>query len=130
MQFPSFDLTGRVALVTGGSRGIGRAIALGLANAGADVAICGRTEETLKSTATEIENLGRKSLPIKADVAKVDDINRMVSKIIAECCHIDILVNAAGLNIRKPAIEYTEEEWDFILNANLKGIFFCCQAVG
>ena len=130
MKFPSFDLTGRVALVTGGSRGIGHAIALGLANAGADVAICSRTEETVKSTANEIENLGRKSLPIKTDVSKVDDINRTVAEIMDKFGHIDILVNSAGLNIRKPAIEYTEEEWDFILDANLKGTFFCCQAVG
>ncbi len=130
MKFPSFDLTGKVALVTGGSRGIGRCIALGLANAGADVAICGRTEKTAKNTATEIENLGRKSLPIKADVSKVADINRMVADTTEEFGHIDILVNAAGLNARMPAVQYTEEQWDFILDANLKGTFFCCQAVG
>lgn len=130
MKFPTFDLTGKVALVTGGSRGIGRGIALGLANAGADVAICSRVEETVKNTATEIENLGRKSLPIKADVAKVADINAMVAKVMDEFGHIDILVNVAGLNIRMPAVQYTEEQWDVILDANLKGTFFCCQAVG
>ncbi len=130
MKFPTFDLTGKVALVTGGSRGIGRGIALGLANAGADVAICSRVEETVKKTATEIENLGSKSLPIQADVAKVADINAMAAKVMDEFGHIDILVNVAGLNIRMPAVEYTEEQWDVILDANLKGTFFCCQAVG
>jgi len=129
MQFPGFDLTGKVALVTGGSRGLGRGIALGLANAGADVAICSRTEETVRNAAAEIEDLGRKSLPIKADVSKVADINRMVAEVMDEFGHIDILVNAAGLNIRMPAVQYTEEQWDFILGANLKGTFFCCQAV-
>lgn len=130
MRFPSFDLTGRVALVTGGGRGIGRGIALALANAGADVAICSRTEEQLRRTAAEIEKMGRTSLVIRTDVARTDEINRMVSKVLDKFQRIDILVNAAGVNLRLPATEVTEEIWDSIVDINLKGTFFCCQAVG
>jgi len=130
MKFPGFDLTGKVALVTGGSRGLGRGIALGLAHAGADVAICGRNEETAKATAAEIAGLGRTGLAIRADVSIVSDINNMVEQVMDKFQHIDILVNSAGINYRMPAVEMTEEYWDAIIDANLKGTFFCCQAVG
>jgi len=130
MKFPSFDLMGKVALVTGGSRGLGRGIALGLAHAGADVAICGRNEETAKATAAEIEKLGRTELAIRADVSIVSDINNMVEQVMDKFQHIDILVNSAGINYRMPAVEMTEEYWDAIIDVNLKGTFFCCQAVG
>jgi len=130
MKFPNFDLTGKVALVTGGSRGLGRGIALGLANAGADVAICGRNKETAKNTADEITELGRTGLAIKADVSIVSDINNMVEQVIDKFQRIDILVNSAGTNYRMTALEMTEERWDAIIDVNLKGTFFCCQAAG
>ena len=123
-------LSGKVALITGGSRGIGRYIALGLAEAGADIVIASRKLPDLEAAAQEISQTGRKVLPITANVRYMEEINNLVSKTLAEFGHIDILVNAAGLNIRMPAVEYTEEQWDFILDANLKGTFFCCQAVG
>jgi len=119
-----------VALVTGGGRGIGRAIALALAHAGADVAISGRTLSQLQDTATEIHGLGRKSLTVVADISKLQDIENMVSTTAKEFGKIDILVNNAGINKRVPSVEVTEELWDSILDTNLKGTFFCCQAVG
>ncbi|MCI0529763.1 MAG: glucose 1-dehydrogenase [Nitrospira sp.] len=130
MQFPNFNLNGKVALVTGGGRGIGRAIALALAHAGADVAISGRTLSQLQGTAAEINGLGRKSLAIQADVSKVQDIETMVSAIVKQFGTLDIRVNNAGINKRFPSLEVTEELWDSILNTNLKGTFFCCQAAG
>lgn len=119
-----------MALVTGGGRGIGRAIALALAHAGADVAISGRTLSQLQDTATEIHGLGRKSLTVVADISKLQDIENMVSTTAKEFGKIDILVNNAGINKRVPSVEVTEELWDSILDTNLKGTFFCCQAVG
>jgi 2-deoxy-D-gluconate 3-dehydrogenase len=130
VQFPNFNLNGKVALVTGGGRGIGRAIALALAHAGADVAISGRTLSQLQSTAAEINGLGRKSLTITADVSKLQDIENMVNATAREFGKIDILVNNAGINQRAPSIEVTEELWDSVIDTNLKGTFFCCQAVG
>ncbi|HWP49381.1 MAG TPA: glucose 1-dehydrogenase [Candidatus Limnocylindrales bacterium] len=130
MQFPSFDLNGRVALVTGGGRGIGRAIALALAHAGADVAISGRTTSQLQETAEDISKLGRKSLAVTADVSKLQDIENMVHTVVSEFGRLDILVNNAGINKRVPSLEVTEELWDSIVDTNLKGTFFCCQAAG
>ncbi len=130
MQFPSFDLNGRVALVTGGGRGIGRAIALALAHAGADVAISGRTTSRLQNTAEEINKLGRKSLVVTADISKLQDIENMVRTVVNEFGRLDILVNNAGINKRVPSLEVTEELWDSIVDTNLKGTFFCCQAAG
>jgi NAD(P)-dependent dehydrogenase (short-subunit alcohol dehydrogenase family) len=130
MQFPNFKLDGRVALVTGGGRGIGRAIALALAHAGADVAISGRTTSQLQSTAEEIRGLGRKSLAVTADVSKLQDIENMVRTVVNEFGRLDILVNNAGINKRVPSLEVTEELWDSIVDTNLKGTFFCCQAAG
>lgn len=130
MKFPTFELTDKVALVTGGSQGLGRGIALGLANAGADVCICARTEERVENTATEIENMGQRSIGIRADVSKFSDIEDMFKQITDTFGRIDILVNAAGTNQRMPSLELTEEVWDKIVDVNLKGTFFCCQAAG
>ncbi len=131
-MIPSFSLKGKVVIVTGGKRGIGRAIALGLAEAGADVASCSRTIEDgqLQSLAEEIQRLGRRSLAIQADVTRKTDVDKMVQEVVKEFGKIDILVNNAGIMIRKPLLELSEEEWDATLDTNLKGYFLCSQAVG
>ena len=127
----AFRLDGKVALVTGASRGIGHAIALGLAGAGADVALAGRDEATLRPVAEEIrESLGRRALCLPLDVGQTDQHAEAARKVIGELGQIDILVNNAGINVRKPTMEYTPDEWDQVLDVNLKGAFFLAQEVG
>lgn len=131
MSFTNCDLTGKVAIVTGGSRGIGAAIALGLAEAGADVIASSRSQESVQKITERIRKLGRKSTAICLDVAKRESIENLVAEVIKNYGKIDILVNNAGINpIYKRAEKITEEEWDEIINVNLKGVFLCCQAVG
>ncbi len=125
-----FSLSGRVALVTGASRGIGRAIAQGLAEAGASVALCSRTQADLLQTAEEIRALGVRAEAFPADVSRVAEIQTLVREVLARMGQIDILVNVAGVNRRGPSTEITEEDWDTVLNLNLKGLFFTSQAVG
>src|SRR5262245_44256776 len=126
-QVPSLRLDGRVALVTGGGRGLGFGIALALAHAGADVAIAARTENELESAARRIEAAGRRSLIIPTDVSDVTAVRAMVHTTASDLGRLDILVNAAGINIRKPPERFTEEEWDRVMAVNLKGAFFACQ---
>jgi gluconate 5-dehydrogenase len=125
-----FDLSGKVALVVGGHGGIGKAIALGLADAGADVIVSSRNLEALKGTVKEIEAKGRKSLAVTADIVDEKQVNDMVAKIIRVFPRIDILVNAAGLAIRKPADSFPIDEWQKVMDINTRGTFLCCQAVG
>ena len=125
-----FDLTGKVAVVTGASRGLGQYFGRALAKAGADLVITSRDVSRLNEFKTEIESLGRKALPVKLDVRSQDDIRDMVAAAIAEYGKINILVNNAGLNIRSPAVEFKWEDWDTVLDTNLKGSYFCAQAVG
>ena len=125
-----FDLSGKVALVTGGSRGIGEAAALALAEAGADVAVASRTVEQSRAVAARVADLGRRSLAVRADVRQVDSIRAMVDEVSNHFGRVDILVNSAGINILRPVLEVKEDEWDRILDTNLKGLFFTCQAVG
>jgi len=125
-----FDLSGKVALVVGGHGGIGKAIALGLADAGADVIVSSRNLEALKGTVKEIEAKGRKSLAVTADIVDEKQVNDMVAKIIKVFPRIDILVNAAGLAIRKPADSFPIDEWQKVMDINTRGTFLCCQAVG
>lgn len=122
-----FRLDGRVALVTGASRGIGKAIALALAGAGADLALSGRDRATLEPVAEEVRALGRRALPVAFDMADLEAHGPAVEAVLAEWGRLDILVNNAGLNVRKPTLEYTPEDWDRVLNANLKGAFFLTQ---
>ena len=125
-----FSLDGKVALVTGGSRGIGKAAALGLARAGADVVVASRKLPDLEKVAEEIRGLGRKSLAVEAHVARVEQINNLVSKVKEEFGRIDILVNNAGTNpTMDQALDIEERAWDSIMNLNLKGLFFLSQAV-
>ncbi|MGD0352381.1 MAG: glucose 1-dehydrogenase [Dehalococcoidia bacterium] len=125
-----FSLEGKVALVTGGSRGIGEAIALGLAKAGADVAIASRKLPELEKVTEKIIGLRRKSLAIAAHVGKLEEINNLVGKVKAEFGRIDVLVNNAGTNpTMDQAIDIEERAWDSIMNLNLKGLFFLSQVV-
>ena len=119
-----------LVLVTGGSRGIGRAIAAGFAERDAKVIITGRDESSLIVAAEEI-GAGKGSVtPVVCDVAKLEDIKQLVAKVIADFGQIDTLVNVAGVNRRKPALEVSEDDYDFILDINLKGAFLLSQAVG
>jgi len=128
----TFSLEGKVAIVTGGKRGLGKAIALGFAEAGADVAICSRvlTDGELERAANEIRRLGRRSLAVQADITRKADVDYMMQKVVAEFGAIDILVNNAGQYIEVPTLELREEDWDAVQGTHLKGSFLCSQAAG
>lgn len=123
-------LDGKVAIVTGGGRGIGRGAALALVEAGADVVLASRTAANLERVAEEIRALGREALVVPTDVSHRQDIDAMVARTVETFGKVDVLVNNAGMNIRVPSIEYREEDWDQVLNVNLKAAFLCCQAAG
>ncbi len=125
---PSMRLDGRVALVTGGSRGLGLGMALALAHAGADIALAARTQSELATAAKLVEETGQRALVLPTDVANMNAVRAMVTDTVAHYGRLDILVNGAGVNIRKPADEFTEEDWDRLLAINLKSVFFACQA--
>ncbi|MFZ2641026.1 MAG: glucose 1-dehydrogenase [Verrucomicrobiia bacterium] len=124
-----FDLTGRVAIVTGTSRGLGQYLGRALAHAGADLVITSRDTKTLAPFQREIESLGRRALPLALDVRDHDSIQRMVAAAVAYYGKIDILVNNAGCNVRKPALDVTWDDWNLVLDTNLRGTFFVAQAV-
>src|SRR5215471_20380917 len=129
MKSSPFDLTGKVALVTGASRGLGQTFGRALAKAGADLIITSRDPDTLLSFKQENEGLGRKALPLALDVRDFESIQGAVQTAIAHYGKIDILVNNAGCNVRKPALEVTWEDWNLILETNLRGSFFVAQAM-
>lgn len=124
-----FNLSGRVAIVTGGNRGIGFSIAKGLANSGATIIIANRKAADGQSAAESLKKEGLNAVAIPVDVTSTSSITKLVSKVISDFGKIDILVNCAAVITRKPAEEYPEEEWDRLMNTNLKGVFYCCQAV-
>jgi gluconate 5-dehydrogenase len=124
-----FDLSGKIALVTGASRGLGRHFALVLARAGADVAITSRTLASLDETVREITAIGRRVLPVTLDVRNHASIQSAVASVHAHFGRIDILINNAGCNIRKAALDVAWEDWNTILDTNLRGPFFVAQAV-
>jgi NAD(P)-dependent dehydrogenase (short-subunit alcohol dehydrogenase family) len=125
-----FDLTSKVALVTGGAGGIGHAVALGLADFGADVIVASRKMEHLEAVVKEIEARGRKSLAVSVDVADERSVAEMVKKILESLPRIDILVNAAGINITKMIDVITLDEWQKVMDINTRGTFLTCRAVG
>jgi 3-oxoacyl-[acyl-carrier protein] reductase len=131
MEGPNFSLHDKVAIVTGGRRGIGKAIALAFAGAGADVAVCDYVVEDgeLKAVAEGIQKLGRRSLAVKADISRKTDVENLVQRVIDKFGQIDILVNNAGITARASLLELRENEWDRVVNTNLKGYYLCCQAV-
>ncbi len=124
-----FDLTGRVAMVTGSTRGLGENSAMALAKAGADVAVCGRNTEDLKRVSDAIKALGRDSEGFVLDVTSKKSVHEGVDRILQRFVKIDILMNNAGLNHREPVIDYPEEAWDLVISTNLKGYFLVAQAV-
>jgi NAD(P)-dependent dehydrogenase (short-subunit alcohol dehydrogenase family) len=125
-----FDLTGKVAIVTGATKGLGYGMAKGLARACADIVVVSRTATDCQKVAAEITGTGRKSIAIPTDVSKIDSIHKMVDEAAKKMGKIDILVNNAGAAITKPALELTEDDWDYVIDLNLKGQFFLAQAVG
>jgi NAD(P)-dependent dehydrogenase (short-subunit alcohol dehydrogenase family) len=124
-----FDLSGRVAIVTGTSRGLGQQFARALAKAGSDLVLTSRHRDHLLAFETEIKALGRRAVSVELDVRNAESIERMASAAEEAFGQIDILVNNAGMNIRKPALEVTWEDWNAILDTNLRGSFFVAQAV-
>src|SRR5437667_11803892 len=128
--FPQFDLGGQVALVTGAARGLGRAIALALADAGADVALGLRRMETGGDLAREIEAMGRRALPLQMDVTRMDEIAAAVETAVGHSGRADVLVNNAGLGPENPAEDVREEDFDLTMAVNVKGTFFASQAAG
>ena len=124
-----FDLSGKVVIVTGTSRGLGQYMGRALAKSGADLVITSRDTRSLLDFKKEVEDMGRKVLPLELDVRSHDSIQNMVQATIEYYQKIDILVNNAGCNIRKPSMEITWDDWDTVVDTNLKGTFFVSQAV-
>ncbi|WP_419881156.1 SDR family NAD(P)-dependent oxidoreductase [Peribacillus sp. B-H-3] len=130
MHVPSFRLDGKTAVITGAGRGIGKALAAGFAKAGADVAILSRTEEDLLDTAELIRQAGRKAIPVVTDVTDRGQVQHAFEKILESVPKIDILVNNAGMNIRSKAFDVTDDEWQTIMDTNLKSAFMMSQEAG
>jgi len=124
-----FDLTDKIAMVTGSTRGLGETSAKALAKAGADIAVCGRNPQDLERVSAEIQTMGRKSQGFELDVLSKEKVKKAVEQILNHFGRVDILVNNAGTNYRVPVLEYPEEQWDLIINTNLKGYFLVAQAV-
>jgi len=124
------DLTNKVAIVTGSTKGIGRGIVEALARAGADVVIVSRNQDDCNKVAEKIKEFGHDALPVAADVTNLSAIEELVKKVTVHYGKIDILINNAGSAITKKAEDITEADWDRVLNVDLKGVFFCAQAVG
>ncbi|MCA1058388.1 glucose 1-dehydrogenase [Rossellomorea aquimaris] len=130
MFVPSFSLKDKLAVVTGAGRGIGQALSIGLAEAGSDVILLSRTRVDLEETAVEIEKLGRKAHILPTDVTSREDIKKVIAYIENHDLTIDILINNAGMNIRSSALEVTDDEWEKIMDTNLKSAFMMSQEVG
>jgi NAD(P)-dependent dehydrogenase (short-subunit alcohol dehydrogenase family) len=125
-----FDLGGKVAVVTGASRGLGARFALALAQAGADVIVTSRTADGLAATVSAVGEVGRTAVPLVLDVRSDDSIAAFADAAVAAFGRVDVLVNNAGCNVRKPAIEVTPDDWDRVVDTNLRGSFFVATAIG
>jgi NAD(P)-dependent dehydrogenase (short-subunit alcohol dehydrogenase family) len=130
MSFPGLDLTGRIAVVIGATSGIGKAIALGLADAGADVVPTGRRAQLAGGAASEIAARGRRSLAIATDVSDTNSIQALADTVIEKFGRVDILVNAAGRTIRRPTVDVSDDEWNGIMDTNLTGMLRACRVFG
>lgn len=130
MSYPGLDLNGKTAVVIGGSTGIGRAIALGLAQAGADVIASARRAQEVEAATSEIERLGRRSLPLTCDVTSESSLQQLLQQAVGALGKVDILVNSAGVTRRSPTLQVSAEDWNGILATNLKGAFLACQVFG
>src|SRR6186713_1076896 len=130
MSYPGFDLTGRTAVVVGGTSGIGRAIAHGLAQAGADVVCTSRRNGEVEKAAGEIEGFGRKTIRCSSDVSSRESVENLLSECVTAFGKVDILVNSAGRTKREPTIDVNEDDWNAILETNLTGTLRTCQAFG
>ena len=130
MNYPGFDLTGRTAVVIGGTSGIGRAIAHGLAQAGANVVCSSRRAEEVERSATEIESLGSRTIGCVSDVSDRSSIENLLGECVTAFGEVDILVNSAGRTKREPTLEQSEEDWNAILETNLNGTLRACQTFG
>jgi NAD(P)-dependent dehydrogenase (short-subunit alcohol dehydrogenase family) len=129
MSLPEFSLAGKVAFVTGGGRGLGRAGAMAFARAGADVALVSRTQAQLEETASAVEALGRKAVVATADTRNASEVDAAVERTVAMFGRIDILLNNAGTNIRKNVVDMPDEDWHTIMDTNVKGAFLVARAV-
>jgi 2-deoxy-D-gluconate 3-dehydrogenase len=129
MVLEKFSLKGKSGIVTGGGSGIGKVIAKGLVQAGAEIVIAGRRREKLEETAEEIRPFGGPVIPVQADILKMEDIENLVQRTLKEFGKIDFLFNNAGTNRRFPSEEYPEKDWEEVINTNLKGPFFLAQKV-
>ena len=125
-----FDLSGKVAVITGGSGGFGRAAAIGLAAYGADVVVTSRTLSSLEETVSEVENQGRQAMAIPCDVSNAESVSNMAQQVVDQCGKIDIMVTAAGIAARHAAEEMPLDDWQKVMDANVKGTFLCCQEAG
>lgn len=130
MADPRFDLIGQVAIITGASRGIGAAAAEALAEAGCDVVLASRDKAALERVAQRVEGLGRRALVHPIDLQMLSGIPALIDRAVTEFGRLDILINNAGTNIRRPAVECSEADWDEVVNLNLRAAFFCAQAAG
>ena len=130
MVLETFRLDGKVAWVTGASRGLGKAMALALAEAGADLVLSARTVVDLEGTASEAKRLGRRAVVVQADVTRKPDVDAVLAKAIAEFDRVDILVNNAGVATVKSLVETEEADWDRVLSTNVRGPYLCTRAIG
>ncbi|WP_176343885.1 SDR family oxidoreductase [Priestia aryabhattai] len=129
MTVDLFSLDGKVAAITGATRGIGRSMAIALAEAGSDIALLQRSKEFL-GVKEEIERLGRKCFIVNCDLENASQVSEAISSVVAYFCKLDILVNNAGIQRRSPAVDFAEEDWDAVMNVNLKTVWLLCQQAG
>jgi NAD(P)-dependent dehydrogenase (short-subunit alcohol dehydrogenase family) len=130
VAYKGLNLGGKSALVFGGTSGLGKSIATGLAEAGADVVAVSRRAEEVGKTAAAVRALGRKTLELTGDVTRREDIQHVIDRMLQDMGRIDILVNSAGITKRVPSLEMADDDWDKILDTNLKGTWYACQMVG